>query len=187
MSMAEAPIAIPPDVDAELAGSEAGLGPRTWLDRIASVAIGIAGVALVGMVAVQALQVFARYVLNDSPGWTEPVALLLLNTAMSFGAAAGVHRGSHFGFFILVHSAPPALRKVLLSATNLVIAGIGFVLAMWGGELLLDGIDIPMAGAPLPQSAVFAPMSVAGALMVPFALQRLVAVITAPVASARSE
>ena len=44
---------------------------------------------------------FARYVLNDSPGWTEPVALLLLNTAMSFGAAAGVHRGSHFGFFIL--------------------------------------------------------------------------------------
>ncbi|MGO4775655.1 TRAP transporter small permease, partial [Lysobacter sp. 2RAB21] len=67
------------------------------LDRIAGAAIAIAGLALVGMVAVQALQVFARYVLNDSPGWTEPVALILLNTAMSFGAAAGVHHGAHFG------------------------------------------------------------------------------------------
>ncbi|QSX73956.1 TRAP transporter small permease [Lysobacter arenosi] len=185
--MAEAPIAIAPDVDAEDSGSEVEHGPRTWLDRVASVATGVAGVALVGMVAVQALQVFARYVLNDSPGWTEPVALLLLNTAMSFGAAAGVHRGSHFGFFILVHWAPPAVRKVLLSITNLVIAGIGFVLALWGGELLLDGIDIPMAGAPMPQSAVYAPMSIAGALMVLFALQRLVAVVTAPAASMRSK
>ncbi|MFC3815139.1 TRAP transporter small permease [Lysobacter sp. GCM10012299] len=185
--MAEAPIAIAPDVDAEHSGSQAEEGPRTWLDRVASIATGVAGVALVGMVAVQALQVFARYVLNDSPGWTEPVALLLLNTAMSFGAAAGVHRGSHFGFFILVHWAPPTVRKVLLSITNLVIAGIGFVLALWGGELLLDGIDIPMAGAPMPQSAVYAPMSVAGALMVLFALQRLVAVVTAPAASMRSK
>lgn len=187
--MAEVPMAVPPDADAERTGEHADseAAPRTWLDRVASFAIGVAGVALVGMVAVQALQVFARYVLNDSPGWTEPVALLLLNTAMSFGAAAGVHRGSHFGFFILVHSAPPTVRRVLMSLTNLVIAGIGFVLALWGGELLLDGIDIPMAGAPLPQSAVFAPMSIAGALMVLFALQRLVAVITAPAEPARSK
>ena len=41
---------------------------------------------------VEAWQVFARYVLNDSPGWTEPVALLLLNIAMMFGAAVGVRQ-----------------------------------------------------------------------------------------------
>ena len=39
-----------------------------------------------------------------------------------------------------------------------------------------------MAGAPLPQSAVYVPMSIGGALMVLFALQRLVAALTAPVA-----
>ena len=44
-----------------------------WLDRLAKLAIAVAGTALVGVVIVQAWQVIARYVLNDSPGWTEPV------------------------------------------------------------------------------------------------------------------
>ena len=47
------------------------------LRPLARIAVVVAGVALVGMAAVEAWQVFARYVLNDSPSWTEPVALLL--------------------------------------------------------------------------------------------------------------
>ncbi|MBT2749403.1 MULTISPECIES: TRAP transporter small permease [unclassified Lysobacter] len=168
----------------EHAASPATVG---LLDRIAGAAIAIAGLALVGMVAVQALQVFARYVLNDSPGWTEPVALILLNTAMSFGAAAGVHHGAHFGFFVLVHAAPPPIQRVLLALSNSAIALIGAALAWWGGELLLDGIDIPMAGAPLPQSAVYAPMAIGGALMAVFALQRLFAVLAPATSTMRSE
>ncbi|RDZ26053.1 TRAP transporter small permease [Lysobacter silvisoli] len=176
------------DHPAALAHESAGAAPPGALDRLAAAAIAVAGAALLGMVAVQALQVFARYVLNDSPGWTEPVALLLLNTAMSFGAAAGVHRGSHFGFFILVHRAAPRLRRWLQAFSNAVIASIGAALALWGGELLLDGLDVPMAGAPLPQSATFAPMAVGGALMAVFALQRLFAALAAPApAPQRSE
>lgn len=185
--MADAHTTMTPELDEAAANADAYDRPRGWLDRLASFSTAIAGFALLGMVAVQGLQVFARYVLNDSPGWTEPVALLLLNTAMSFGAAAGVQRGSHFGFFILVHSVGPRLRLVLTAIANLVIASIGAVLALWGGELLLDGLDIPMAGAPLPQSAVYAPMSVAGALICLFALQRLAAAFTAPIAQPRSE
>jgi TRAP-type C4-dicarboxylate transport system permease small subunit len=154
--------------------------PSGLLDRVAAVAVAIAGAALVGMVVVQAVQVFARYVINDSPGWTEPVALILLNTAMSFGAAAGVHRGAHFGFFILLHVAPPPLRRFMTALSQAVIALIGAALAFWGGELLLDGLDIPMAGAPLPQSAAFAPMAIGGALMTVFALQRIVQAYAPP-------
>ena len=58
------------------------------LDRIAGIAIAVAAAALLGLVVVQGWQVFTRYVLNDSPSWTEPVTLLLLATAMSLGAAA---------------------------------------------------------------------------------------------------
>jgi TRAP-type C4-dicarboxylate transport system permease small subunit len=47
------------------------------------------------------------------------------------------------------------------------------VLTFWGGELLLDGLDVPMAGTALPQSATFLPMTAGGALMVVFALARL--------------
>ncbi|HAI47332.1 MAG TPA: TRAP transporter permease DctQ, partial [Stenotrophomonas sp.] len=65
--------------------------PQRLLNGIAEVAIHIAVLALLGLVVVQGWQVFARYVINDSPSWTEPVTLLLLATAMSLGAATGVH------------------------------------------------------------------------------------------------
>jgi len=141
-----------------------------WVARVATA---IAGAALLGMAATEAWQVFARYVLNDSPGWTEPVALFLLNTAMSLGAAAGVRSWSHFGFFILVHNAPVALRRALQAFACLLVAAVGAALAVWGAQLLLDGIAVPAAGTLLPESAVFLPMTVGGALMFVFAIERL--------------
>jgi TRAP-type C4-dicarboxylate transport system permease small subunit len=141
-----------------------------WVARVATA---VAGAALLGMAATEAWQVFARYVLNDSPGWTEPVALFLLNTAMSLGAAAGVRSWSHFGFFILVHNAPAALRRALQAFACLLVAAVGAALAVWGAQLLLDGIAVPAAGTLLPESAVFLPMTVGGALMFVFAIERL--------------
>ncbi len=143
--------------------------------RLARAATMVAGAALLGMAATEAWQVFARYVLNDSPGWTEPTALLLLNTAMSLGAAAGVRSWSHFGFFILVHNVPQALQRALQAFACLVVAAVGAALAVWGAQLLLDGIAIPAAGTVLPESAVFLPMALGGALMFVFAIERLFA------------
>ena len=51
-------------------------GPQRWLEVLARIAIHIAAFAMLGLVAVQGWQVFARYVINDSPGWTEPLTIL---------------------------------------------------------------------------------------------------------------
>jgi hypothetical protein len=40
-------------------------------------------------------------------------------------------------------------------------------------RLLVDGFDIRMAGAPLPQSIAFLPLALSGLLMVLFALPQL--------------
>jgi TRAP-type C4-dicarboxylate transport system permease small subunit len=143
------------------------------LPRLARGALGVAGAALVVLTAVQAWQVVARYLLNDSPGWTEPLALLLLNTAMSLGAAAAVQQRAHFGFPLLVHLAPPPLRRALEVLSALVISGLGGVLAIGGITLLLDGWSVRMAGTVLPQGLMFLPLSLGGALMVLFALAQL--------------
>ncbi|MGN5647131.1 TRAP transporter small permease subunit [Xanthomonas hortorum pv. gardneri] len=122
---------------------------------------------------VQGWQVFTRYVLNDSPSWTEPVTLLLLSTALSLGAAAGVHPNRHFGFYLLGEHVPPLVRKVFDLIRPLMIIAIGAVLARWSAALLLDGLDIKMAGAQMPQSINYLPLSIGGALMVVFALYKL--------------
>jgi TRAP-type C4-dicarboxylate transport system permease small subunit len=144
------------------------------MDRLSSAAIVVAGGALVGMALVEVWQVFARYVMNDSPSWTEPVALLLMSTAMMFGAAAGVRASRHFGFFIVVEHARPSVQRVLRLVARLIATGVGVMFAVWGGQMLFDAWDFPMAGAPLPQGIVFLPMCLGGALIALFSIEQLV-------------
>lgn len=147
--------------------------PGSFADRLAAVAIAIAAIALSGIVIVQAWQVVARYVFNDSPGWTEPTAMLLLSTAMSFGAASGVHHQRHFRFPLLVEALPTRWQRRCEVLCALTIAGIGLLLAYWGGLLFLDGAGIRMAGSALPQSAPYCPVALGGLLMAVFALMRI--------------
>lgn len=149
---------------------------------LARIAVGLAASALLALVAVQAWQVFARYVLNDSPSWTEPVTVVLLTSAMSFGAAACVHAGRHFAFTLLIDRASPRGRRAIGVFIEFVVAAIGLLLAWGGARLWLDGLGIGMAGAPLPQGTPFLPLAVGGALMALFALQRLFAPPVPPVA-----
>jgi TRAP-type C4-dicarboxylate transport system permease small subunit len=149
-------------------------GAQRALDLLSNTVVGIAAAALIGLVVVQGWQVIARYVLNDSPSWTEPVTLVLLSTAMGLAAAAGVHTNRHFGFFLLADALGPRSKRLVHAVSPLVIAVIGAVMAYWGWVLLLDGLDIRMAGAPIPQSLPYLPLSLGGLLMVVFALNRLV-------------
>lgn len=151
--------------------------PPHPLDRLAQAATVVAAAALVGLVVVQGWQVFARYVINDSPSWTEPLTLLLLSTAMSLAAAAGVHTGRHFSFVLLADAAGPRVHRAMAAASEIVVTAIGACLAIGAGVLWLDGLDVRLAGAPLPQSSAYLPLCVGGALMVVFALRRLLAAL----------
>lgn len=146
--------------------------PRDAFDRLAALAVGVAAAALVVLVAVQGWQVFARYVLDHSPAWIEPITAVLLTAAMSFGAAACVHHERHFAFTLLADAAPPAMRRTLFLATRFLIALLGAGLAWWAARLFLDGADVRVAGAPLPESLPYAPVAIGGALMLVFAIGR---------------
>jgi TRAP-type C4-dicarboxylate transport system permease small subunit len=147
------------------------------LDHVARCALVIAGMSILGMAVVEGWQVFARYVLNASPSWTEPVALLFMGTTMMFGAALGVRANRHFGFFILLESSSPPIRKALLVFSRLIAAAIGVMLAAWGGEMMIDSWDYSIAGAPLPQGIVYLPLCLGGALIALFAIEQIIAPI----------
>jgi TRAP-type C4-dicarboxylate transport system permease small subunit len=152
--------------------TKSNIKPTVML-RIANFALVVAGVSLVGMAVVEGWQVFARYVLNDSPSWTEPVALLMMSTTMMLGAAVGVRRESHFGFFIALESSPPPLRKILYWIVRLITAAIGLLMAVIGLQLAADAWSFPMAGVALPQGVIFLPIMLGGALIVAFAIERM--------------
>lgn len=153
--------------------SEPRRGSARALDGLATLAMGLAGVALVIMALIQAWQVFARYVLNDSPGWTEPLALLLMSFAVMFGAAVAVRRETHFAFQSFRDAAPGPLNSLMKAIARLIAAASGAGLMVLGGTLMIDEWPVAMAGAPLPSGLKFAGLCIGGALILLFSIERL--------------
>lgn len=133
----------------------------------------LAALGLFGMVITQGWQVLARYALNASPSWTEPLTLICLTTTLAFGAAAGVHARSHFRFPLLVMLLPAAGQRAFARLSALIVIAIGLLLAVYGLQLGVDGLDVRLAGAPLPQGSVYFPLALGGALMSLFELPQL--------------
>jgi TRAP-type C4-dicarboxylate transport system permease small subunit len=143
------------------------------LAKLAQITIGLACMALVGVAVVEGWQVFARYVLNSSPSWTEPVALLLMSTAMMCGAAIGVRGNRHFGFFMLAEHGPQSIRRAVLFLPPAMAIAVGVIFVFAGAHLVSESWDFPMAGAPLPQGTVYLPITLGGALIALFAIERV--------------
>lgn len=140
---------------------------------LANVTIAIAAASLCVLVVVLAWQVFGRYVLNDSPSWTEPVAMTLMGVAALFGAAIAVRAESHFAFPTLVESSPKPVRAFLKMLARLIAFVFGVALAGFGGFLMVDSWSVPMAGAPFPEGVAHIGLCAGGALIAVFALERL--------------
>jgi TRAP-type C4-dicarboxylate transport system permease small subunit len=154
--------------------SEPRSGGGRLLDHLATASMILSAVALVIMTLVQAWQVFARYVLNDSPGWTEPVALLFMSVAVMLGSAVAVRRETHFAFLTLRDAMPGPLNLLSRVVSRLIAAAAGLALMVLGGQLMIDDWGVPLAGAQLPSGLKFVGLCVGGALILVFAVERLV-------------
>lgn len=76
------------------------------------------------------LQFFTRYVLNDSFGWTEELAVYCLIPVVFIGSAACVRRSRHIQVNLLYMWLPVRVGRVLATAVDgLVIAFFGY--ASW--------------------------------------------------------
>ncbi len=62
------------------------------LDVLSAATVGLAGIALVGLIAMMGWLVFGRYVLNDTPTWIERAATLCILAIAMPVAAVGVRR-----------------------------------------------------------------------------------------------
>lgn len=144
-----------------------------FLDRVEGACLAGAGLSLVGIAALQAWQVFGRYVLNASPGWTEPVALILMGMTVMLGAAVAVRQESHFRFGMIAEGGSPARRAALTLLARGIAAASGLLMAIYGTRLMLDDWAVPMAGAGLPSGLRFVGLAIGGLLILIFALERI--------------
>jgi TRAP-type C4-dicarboxylate transport system permease small subunit len=158
------------------------------LTKLNTLVLYLAGIGLVVMTAIVAWQVFCRYVLNDSPSWTEAGAVILMSWFIFLGAAVGVRENNHMGFDVLLYVLPPAGKKWLRMISDLVILAFGIGMVWYGGKLISLTAATTMPALGISGAWDYVPIVGGGVLITLFALERVVArALGAPVDEALDE
>jgi TRAP-type C4-dicarboxylate transport system permease small subunit len=87
--------------------------------------------------AVVFLQLFARYVLNDSPGWTEEIARYLLIGVTFIGSVTAMRKGTHIAVEALFKYLSPQRRHQLLLVIDTIVVLFCIFLAVTAAQLSL--------------------------------------------------
>lgn len=144
------------------------------LSRLLSLsALYVSAAGLVAMTLIIGWQVFARYVLNAAPAWTEQAALLLMLYFILFAAAAGVREGFHIQLTLLQASLPERPRRALELACHAIVLLFGLAMAMGGVQLAAATWQHTIPALGLPRGVAYIPLAGAGALIALFSAEHI--------------
>jgi tripartite ATP-independent transporter DctM subunit len=132
-----------------------------------------AGLLIGAMTVLVTIQVFARYVLNDTPPWSEELCRYLFVWASFLGACLAMGRTAHLGVDSLVVRLPAPVREALRHAVTGLVALFAGML-VWQGAALVPAMATqrsPSMGISLMY--VFAAIPVAGAIMLALQIREL--------------
>ncbi len=139
---------------------------------LSRLALWIASIGMIVMTAMVAWQVFARYILNASPSWTEPLSILVMSWFIFLGAAVGVRENFHMGFDVLIHFLPGA-GAWMRGTSDLAVLVFGVGMVVYGGQLTIQTWTATIPVLHLPGGFAYMPIVAGGVLMALFALERL--------------
>jgi TRAP-type C4-dicarboxylate transport system permease small subunit len=147
---------------------------RPGLSWLSLACLYLAGLGVVLMTVIIGWQVFGRYVLNDSPSWSEPLSLQLMSWFILLGAAVGVRESVHLGLDIVRYNMRPAVQRLMDLISLALICVFGCAMSFYGTQLAIGTwtARIPVLG--WPGGIDFIPLIVGGALIAIFALERFI-------------
>jgi TRAP-type C4-dicarboxylate transport system permease small subunit len=143
------------------------------LDHLSRAVVAISAVSLVLLVVFAGWQVWGRYVLNDTPTWTEKAALLLILMVALPMSAVGLRENFHLGIDYVAEKLPARAARWLQVVNSLVLTGFGVMMIVGSWPLVVGtwGRKIPLIG--LPQGLQYAPLILTGGLIVLFMAERI--------------
>ena len=121
-------------------------------------------------------QVFARYLLHDSPAWSESIALLFMIYSVMLAAAVGVYEGFHLGLTFVLDHLPGASRRYLEMFNFSLMAVFGVLVLIHSIELAHITVEHVIPTLGISRAFAYLPFTIAGGLMVLFSLEKLILV-----------
>jgi TRAP-type transport system small permease protein len=144
---------------------------------LSKLSLALAVIGLLGVVLCVQWQVVGRYVLNDTPTWAEALALLLVLFVTAFGLAVGVRDAGHIGLESLVVLLPERWQRRIELIIHALVALFGCVMVYGGWEWAAAKWDEKKPMMPVPDGIDYVPIVIAGALIVLFSIEHIVALL----------
>ena len=145
--------------------------------RLSKACLVLAIVGLIALIVSVQTQVIGRYVFNDTPTWTEALALQLVLFITALGVAVGVRDAGHIGLESLVVLLPEGMRLKIEILIHALVALFGAIMTHSGWlwtRLKWNELD-PMLG--LPAGLDYLALVTAGVLIVMFSLEHILALL----------
>ncbi len=141
--------------------------------RIARISLWLSGAGLVLMTAFITIQVFFRYLLNDSQSWTEPASVMLMGWFIFLGAAVGIREGYHLSFDVLLYVLPQRVKLAFYSVSDAVVVAFGGGMIWFGSQLAEKTAANKLPSLGISGAFDFLPLVAGGILIILFSLERL--------------
>ncbi|MDJ0684447.1 MAG: TRAP transporter small permease [Alphaproteobacteria bacterium] len=148
------------------------------LDRLSRLALIFAAIGIVAMVVIVGWQVWGRYVLNDTPHWSERLAIFIMNWFILIGAAVGVHERFHIGLVFFKEAMPKRIQFSLEIIIHLATSGFALAMIVYGLQLAETTWSHTIPTLGLPTGLQYIPFGLSGALIILFSANHLVKLFT---------
>ena len=136
--------------------------------------------AVIGLIAVILCvqwQVIGRYVFNDTPTWAEALAMLLVLFVTAFGLAVGVRDAGHIGLESLIGLLPDAWRHRIEVVIHVLVGSFGAIMVYGGWIWMAAKWNEKKPMLPVPDGIDYVPIVIAGALIVLFSIEHVIALM----------
>jgi TRAP-type C4-dicarboxylate transport system permease small subunit len=152
----------------------AGSGLSRTMDGLVRVIIALCSALMAWLILITGIQVFGRYVLNDSPVWVERSALLTILYIALPMAAVGIRQRFHMNVSFAVDLLGPRARAVAEIIVDIGLGLFGAAMAWFGGVIAARVWSAKMSILPFPEGVTYLPLVICGTLIVIFSLERLI-------------
>jgi TRAP-type transport system small permease protein len=147
----------------------------TFLKKFNDAVEKVAGVGLVFFMAVMAITipitVFSRYVLRNTPIWTDETALFSLAWASLLGAAVGLRKGYQVGIRSLVEKAPKILSVAMQIVGYLFMILLFCVLVYFGTRQTITNMRQLSPALQIPMGIPYLALPLGFLIMLLFTLE----------------
>lgn len=151
-----------------------GRNYSSLMDVVYRISMWVSGIALLLMVAVIPVGIFARYVLNSALSWPEPVAIMCMVTFTFIGAAVSYRAGSHIAVSMVTDRLPPHLRKISALLADVMMLAISVFILIYSYALCSELWEQPVAEFPLLTAGeTYLPLPIGSAVTILFIIERI--------------